>query len=196
MRNTNGGVLAEQVTNEVYESQRDAGNGVIMFDPYAIHVEAERRANLVKEANSDLDAELSALSKEYHNQRHALYNAENKASAHKRRVQKALDAVRKETIRKAADMGLELGVNLNILPKSLKKLTLTQKIEVQQKYNTAIVADHNQRSKAAHTANATPTAEEADAIKAYNAQVAVTNAASNKLADCQARYNAAARNLK
>jgi hypothetical protein len=196
MRNTNGGVLAEQVTNEVYESQRNTGNGVIMFDPYAIHVEAERRANLVKEANADLDAELSALSKEYHNQRHALYNAENKASAHKRRIQKALDAVRRETIRKAADMGLELGVNLNILPKSLKKLTLTQKIEVQQKYNTAIVGDHNQRSKAAHSANATPTAEEAEAIKAYNAQVAVTNAASNKLAECQARYNAAARNLK
>lgn len=195
MRNTNGGVLAEQVTNEVYQSQRNNNSGVIMFDPFAIHMEAERRANLVKEANSDLDAELSALSKEYHNQRHALYNAENKATAHKRRVQSALDAVRRETIRKAAGIGLELGVNLNILPKSLKKLTAEQKAEVVRKYNTEIVADHNQRSKAAHTANATPTAEEAEAIKAYNAQVAVTNAASNKLAECQRRYNEAARKV-
>jgi hypothetical protein len=195
MRNTNGGVLANQVTNEVYESQRNNGNGMIMIDPFAIHMEAERRANLVKEANADLDAELSALTKDYQTQRHALYNAENKASAHKSRIQKALDKVRGETIRKAADMGLELGVNLNILPKSLKKLTLTQKIEVQQKYNTAIVADHNQRSKAAHTANATPTAEEADARNAYNAQVAVTNAAAAKLNDCQRRYNEAARKV-
>lgn len=195
MRNTNGGVLAEQVVNETYESQRNNGNGVIMFDPYAIHMEAERRANLVKDANADLDAELSALSKEYHNQRHALYNAENKASAHKRRVQKAVDAVRAETIRKAAELGLSLGVNLNILPSSLKKLTAEQKLEVQRKYNTEIVADHNQRSKDAYNANATPTAEESAAIKAYNVQVAVTNAASAKLAECQQRYNEAARKV-
>ena len=184
--------LIEQVTKEHLASQTGA---VRSFELGEMYKEAARRSKLIEESNSQLSEELYSLRVEYQNQRHALHNAERKARTFGERQTDAQTKVTRNTIREAAKLGITLGVNLNILPSSLKKLSVEEKREIQTKFNEQVVPDHNRRASEAAKANSVPTAEEKGFIEAYNLQVAITNKASAKLGECQNRYNALAKSV-